>query len=198
MLDGPLVFVDIDTQHDFLDPTGALYIAGSAEILPNLRRLTDFAVDRKIPILATACFHWPDDPELEIFPPHCLAHTPGQARVPATAYPSSVVLDVEERFTGELPPHLTLLKREVNVFSRTDADDLVARYNRDLPIWVVYGVATDYCVRAAVDGLMQRHCKVALVVDAIRAIDASAEAALLSGFANGGALLTLTEVVCGV
>ena len=24
MLDGPLVFVDIDTQHDFLDPTGAL------------------------------------------------------------------------------------------------------------------------------------------------------------------------------
>ena len=76
MLDGPLVFVDIDTQHDFLDPTGALYVAGSAEILPNLRRLTEFAVNHKIPILATACFHQPDDPELEIFPPHCLAHTP--------------------------------------------------------------------------------------------------------------------------
>jgi nicotinamidase/pyrazinamidase len=198
MLDGPLVFVDIDTQHDFLDPTGALYVAGSTEILPNLRRLTLFAVDHKIPILATACFHQPDDPELGIFPPHCLAHTPGQARVAATACPSSVVLGVEERFTGEPPLHLTLLKRELSVFSRSDADDLVARYNRDLPMWVVYGVATDYCVRAAVDGLMQRHCKVAIVVDAIRAIDASAEAVLLTGFADGGAVLTLTEVVCGV
>ena len=121
-------------------------MAGSAEILPNLRRLTEFAVNHKIPILATACFHQPDDPELEIFPPHCLAHTPGQARVPATACPSSVVLDVEVRFAGEPPLHLTLLKREVNVFSRADTDDLVARYNRVLPIWVVYGVATDYCV----------------------------------------------------
>jgi nicotinamidase/pyrazinamidase len=198
MTEGPLVFVDIDTQHDFLDPAGALYVAGSAEILPNLRRLTDFAIDHKIPILATACSHHPDDPELTIFPPHCIAHTPGQARVPATACLSSVVLDVEERLTGELPRHLTLLKRELNVFSRSDTGDLVARYNRDLPIWVVYGVATDYCVRAAVDGLMQRHCKVAIVADAIRAIDASAEASLLTGFARGGALLTLTEVICGV
>ena len=37
MLEGPLVFVDIDTQRDFLEPTGALYVAGSTEILPNLR-----------------------------------------------------------------------------------------------------------------------------------------------------------------
>jgi nicotinamidase/pyrazinamidase len=197
MFEGPLVFVDVDTQYDFLDPAGALYVAGSAEILSNLRRLTEFAVDHGIRILATACSHHPEDPELTIFPPHCIARTPGQARVPATACPSSVVLDIEERLTGELPAHLTLLKRELNVFSRSDAEELVARYNRNRPIWVVYGVATDYCIRAAVDGLMQRHCKVAIVVDAIRAIEASAEAPLLSGFARGGALLTLTQVICG-
>jgi nicotinamidase-related amidase len=117
--------------------------------------------------------------------------------VPATARPFSVILDVEERLSGELPPHLTLLKRELNVFSRSDTEELVARYNRDSPTWVVYGVATDYCVREAVDELMQRHFKVAIVVDAIHAIDASAEASLLSKFARGGALMTLTEVVCG-
>jgi hypothetical protein len=44
---------------------------------------------------------------------------------------------------------------------------------------------------------MQRHFKVAIVVDAIHAIDSSAEASLLSKFARGGALMTLTEVVCG-
>ena len=197
MLDGSLVFLDIDTQRDFLDPGGALYVPGSVEILPNLRRLTDFAIDHKIPILATACSHHPDDPELTVFPAHCIAHTPGQARVPATARPFSVILDVEERLSGELPPHLTLLKRELNVFSRSDTEELVARYNRDAPTWVVYGVATDYCVREAVDELMQRHFKVAIVVDAIHAIDRSAEASLLSKFARGGALMTLTEVVCG-
>jgi nicotinamidase/pyrazinamidase len=197
MLDGSLVFLDIDTQRDFLDPGGALYVPGSVEILPNLRRLTDFAIDHKIPILATACSHHPDDPELTVFPAHCIAHTPGQARVRATARPFSVILDVEERLSGELPPHLTLHKRELNVFSRADTEELVARYNRDSPTWVVYGVATDYCVREAVDELMQRHFKVAIVVDAIHAIDASAEASLLSKFARGGALMTLTEVVCG-
>jgi nicotinamidase/pyrazinamidase len=197
MLDGSLVFLDIDTQRDFLDPGGALYVPGSVEILPNLRRLTDFAIDHKIPILATACSHHPDDPELTVFPAHCIAHAPGQARVPATARPFSVILDVEERLSGELPPHLTLHKRELNVFSRADTEELVARYNRDSPTWVVYGVATDYCVREAVDELMQRHFKVAIVVDAIHAIDASAEASLLSKFARGGALMTLTEVVCG-
>jgi nicotinamidase/pyrazinamidase len=197
MLDGSLVFLDIDTQRDFLDPGGALYVPGSVDILPNLRRLTDFAIDHKIPILATACSHHPDDPELTVFPAHCIAHTPGQARVPATARPFSVILDVEERLSGELPPHLTLLKRELNVFSRSDTEELVARYNRDSPTWVVYGVATDYCVREAVDELMQRHFKVAIVVDAIHAIDRSAEASLLSKFARGGALMTLTEVVCG-
>jgi nicotinamidase/pyrazinamidase len=197
MLEGPLVFLDIDTQRDFLDPGGALYVPGSVEILPNLRRLTDFAIDHKIPILATACSHHPDDRELTVFPAHCIAHTPGQARVPATARPFSVILDVEERLSGELPPHLTLLKRELNVFSRSDTEELVARYNRDSPTWVVYGVATDYCVREAVDELMQRHFKVAIVVDAIHAIDRSAEASLLSKFARGGALMTLTEVVCG-
>jgi nicotinamidase/pyrazinamidase len=197
MLEGPLVFVDIDTQHDFLDSAGALYVAGSVEILPNLRRLTNFAFDHQIRILATACSHQPDDPELRIFPPHCIAGTPGQARVPATACPSTVVLDVDDRLSREPPPHLTLLKRELSVFSRSDTVELVARYNRDLPTWVVYGVATDYCVRAAVEGLVQQNCKVAIVVDAIRAIEPSLEESLLTEFARRGVLLTVTEVVCG-
>ena len=72
---------------------------------------------------------------------------------------------------GDLPAHLTLNKKEFDVFSRPDADDLVARYNEREPTFVVYGVATDYCVRAAVDGLLARRCRVAVVADAVRAID---------------------------
>jgi nicotinamidase/pyrazinamidase len=195
MLESPLVFVDIDTQRDFLEPTGALYVPNSAEILPNLERLTRFARVHQIPVLATSCAHHPDDPELNIFPPHCMAGTIGQERVAETARPDSVVLDVDERLGGELPPHLTLFKRELDVFSRPDADDLITRYNRTSPTFVVYGVATDYCVRAAVEGLLLRHCRVAIVVDAVRAIDAAAETAILTEFARRGTVFTVTEVV---
>jgi nicotinamidase/pyrazinamidase len=198
MLEGRLVFVDIDTQRDFLDPSGALYVPGSAEIVPNLARLTEFARTHDIPILATACNHFPDDPELKQFPPHCMAGTPGQERVAATSCSDSIVLDVAERLDSKLPRHLTLLKRELDVFSRLDAGDLVAQYKRNEPTFVVYGVATDYCVRAAVEGLMERQCQVAIVADAVRAIDPSVEADLLSSWARRGALLTVTDVVCRV
>jgi nicotinamidase/pyrazinamidase len=196
MLERPLVFLDVDTQRDFLEPSGALYVAGSGEILANLEQLTHFARAQGIPILATACCHHADDPELAQFPPHCMAGTEGQQRVAATAPPESTILEPEQRLGGELPLHLTLLKREFDVFSRPDADDLFARYNRPGPTFVVYGVATDYCVRAAVEGLLARHCRVAIVVDAIRAIDPEVEAQLLTDWARRGVLLTRTTVVC--
>ena len=55
MLDGPLVFVDIDTQRDFLEPSGGLFIPGSEPILAQLGRLTDFARRHGVPVLASAC-----------------------------------------------------------------------------------------------------------------------------------------------
>jgi nicotinamidase/pyrazinamidase len=198
MLEAPLVFVDIDTQCDFLEPTGALYVAGSQEILPNLERLTRYAESQRIPILATACSHSTNDPELARLPPHCMVGTDGQKRVAATARPDSRILGWDQRLTGELPMHLTLEKREFDVFSRPDADGLIDRYNSQGPTFVVYGVATDYCVRAAVEGLLARGCRVAVVVDAVRAIDPAVEAELLNEWSRRGVLLVMTEVLCRV
>jgi nicotinamidase/pyrazinamidase len=197
MLDGPLVFVDIDTQRDFLEESGALYVSGSRSILPNLERLSRFAAERGIPVVATACCHSPDDSELSQFPPHCMAGTDGQRRVVATECPGSVVLGAVDRLEGPLPRHLTLQKQAFDVFSRPDAGELVARYDEAKPTFVVYGVATDYCVRAAVEGLLARGCRVAVVADAVRAIDPDAEADLFRDWTDRGAVLVMTDVVCG-
>ena len=196
MLDGPLVFVDIDTQADFLDPGGSLFIPGSGAILENLKELTDFARDRGIPVLATACAHTTDEADPEPFPPHCLAGTEGQERIPETRW-DGMVLSPEDRFRAGsgMVPHLTLEKTRYDVFSRPDADEVIAAYGRDDPTFVVYGVATDYCVRAAVLGLLARGRKVAIVVDAIFAIDPEGEPALLGEFISGGAALALTDAV---
>ena len=97
MLERPLVFVDIDTQRDFLEESGALFVPGSRSIVPNLERLSRFADARGIPVVATACRHSPGDPELSQFPPHCMAGTDGQRRIAATERPGSVVLGLGDR-----------------------------------------------------------------------------------------------------
>jgi nicotinamidase/pyrazinamidase len=195
MLDGPLVFVDVDTQRDFLDLDGALFIAGSEAIRPNLTRLTRFAREAGIPILATACAHLENDPEFAVFPPHCLLGTPGQGRVAETAI-EGPVFEPGAPLPDPIPPHLTIHKTQYDVFSNPDADRLVEHYAAGNPTFVVYGVATDYCVKCAVGGLLDRGKKVALVVDAIRAVDPESEADLLTDFARRGVLLTVTDVVC--
>jgi len=56
------LFLDIDTQHDFMDPDGKLSVPGAAEITGNLARLTQFAVEHGIPILSSADAHQRGDP----------------------------------------------------------------------------------------------------------------------------------------
>ena len=196
MLQGPIVFVDVDTQRDFLESDGAILVPGSEGIIDNLARLTDFARRRGIRVLATACSHTADDPEMARFGHHCMAGTPGQERVKATAWEGGRVVGPSGRYSGTIPAHLTIEKREFDAFSHPEADLIVALYDRDRPTFVVYGVATDYCVKAAVLGLLDRGCKVAVVVDAVRAIDAAGEPDVLAEFTRRGALLTITDVVC--
>ena len=82
---------------------------------------------------------------------------------------------------------------------RIEDDDapgaLIARYSQGRPTFVVYGVATDYCVRAAVIGLLTRGHRVALVADAVRAVEPDAESLILTEFARDGVLLTVTDRV---
>lgn len=196
MPDRARVFVDVDTQRDFLEPGGALYLPDTASILPNLARLTSFARVHRIPVIATACAHTLNQPDPEPFPPHCLVGTPGQKRVDATAWPGTEVIHPGRRGPDTTRPHITIEKRWYDVFSHGDADRILDLYGQERPLFVVYGVATDYCVRAAVLGLLARGNSVAVVVDAIRAVDRAREPEELTAMARRGALLTLTDVVC--
>jgi nicotinamidase/pyrazinamidase len=200
MLNGPLVFVDVDTQHDFLHPDGALAVAGAEAILANLARLTAFARENKIPVVATADAHTLDEDDPEPFPPHCLVGSPGADRIEATAWPGSVVVAPGEMVrwdADDFHPHVTIQKTRYNVFSAPAADAVFARLARGGVTFVVYGVATDYCVKAAVEGLLDRGYNVALVDDAIQAVDPAAAPALLDAWARRGVRLLRTEQVCG-
>lgn len=198
MIPGPHVFVDVDTQRDFLQPGGPVFVTGSEAILPNLARLTGYARSRAIPIIATACAHAPDDPEFATFPPHCLRGTPGQSRIEETRWDDTHFVAPGSASVPEtVVPHLTIEKAFYDVFSTPEAEIVFERYAEGDPTFVVYGVATDYCVACVAEGLAARGMKVAIVVDAIRAVDHRGEAEVLTRFAGLGINLTLTEVICG-
>src|ERR1700676_225347 len=77
------VFFDIDTQIDFVQPGGSLYVPGAEQILPVVAEL-----NRRAPVLiSTMDAHTEDDPEFQIYPHHCVAGTSGQRK------PSITLLD---------------------------------------------------------------------------------------------------------
>lgn len=197
-----LAFVDVDTQFDFMDPQGRLYVPGAEKLIPNLRRLTEWALRRSVPIIASADHHPAGDPEFNQFPPHCVAGTPGQKKIPETL--GRRVLTVENRPLEPWPPmrlnasilpydQILLLKQSFSVFENANADALFRKLSARR--YVVYGVATDYCVKAAVLGLRARGCRVEVVEDAIAPVDPETGDLALVEMQTAGAELTDTETV---
>lgn len=172
----PIGFFDVDTQFDFMSPQGALYVSGAEKLIPNLRKLVDFARLNGIPVIATMDAHVPDDPEFAVFPPHCVKETAGAAKIPATRSLRPVYAEVDTPFDlGTVPTlgiagrDIVLEKRSYDVFTNPNAEKVLEKLA--IPEYVVFGVATDYCVRAAVLGLRQRGYQVSVVSDAIAAVD---------------------------
>ncbi len=172
------VFLDIDTQIDFMFPAGALYVPGAEKLLPAIVALNRYAVSHAIPLISTADAHTENDPEFEQWPHHCVAGTTGQLKPPET-------------LVGE--GQLFVEKQRLDVFSNPDFPALLKTLQADR--YIVYGVATDYCVRAAVTGLLATGKPVALVTDAIAAVNPEAGAQAVAEFvAAGGTLATLADV----
>jgi nicotinamidase/pyrazinamidase len=179
-----LVFWDVDTQYDFMRADGKLYVPGAESIIPTLAALTRFAHEHEIPIVASADNHELSDPEISdspdwksTFPPHCLRGTPGQRKIPETALGQPLVLEPEAvdpaMLTRQVSEHrgdFLLHKRSLYVFANPNVPVLLEALN---PAAVVlYGVATDFCNRWAIEGLLQHapQTRVHVVTDAIRAI----------------------------
>lgn len=189
------VFVDIDTQFDFMDPRGKLYVAGAETLEPNLRKLTRCAIENAIPLVATLDTHVPGDPEFERFPPHCVRGTAGFEKVPATMVEGMrllhyedhpLVLDLNPEFPGFMKPGFSAFTNPLFGFymERFRAAEVV-----------VYGVATDYCVRTTSLGLAKAGFSVAVVEDAVKPVTEAGGRAAHDEFASAGIRLLRTDEV---
>jgi nicotinamidase/pyrazinamidase len=192
------VFVDVDTQADFMLPGGKLYVPAAEQIIPNLQRLMAFAREHKVPVLSSVDAHAPDDPEFQQFPPHCVKGNSGQEKIPETLFAERTVIQNAASAFPTADPQCqqwVLEKQKFDLFTNINAAALIGSFHADE--FVVFGVATEYCVRAAVLGLLRLGCPVLLVTDAIKGIDPAQSEATLRDLEAAGAKLVSTSDVLG-
>jgi nicotinamidase-related amidase len=207
-----LVFWDVDTLYDFMRADGKLYVPGSEEIIPALKTLTDFAHAQRIPIVASADNHELDDAEISdspdwtvTFPPHCMRGTPGQLKIAETALRDPLVIEPERQDPGALAHRILahrgdflLHKRTLDVFSNANVPTLLRALEPEAI--VVYGVATDFCDKYTIEGLLRHwpRAELFLVSDAIRAIYPDEAKLLLASWRERGVhFVTSADVVAG-
>lgn len=192
-----MIFWDVDTQNDFMRPEGKLYVAGAEKIVPNLERLTRWARQNTILVVASQCAHQEGDDEFKLYPPHCLVGTPGQAKVPETVLAKRKIIPNRP---AEVPddPHqweqVILEKQQFDVFTNPNTETLLQRLGRNLDI-VVYGVVTEICVACAARGFLDRGHRVTLVRDAMQPIDEAKGRALIEEVQGRGGRVVATDDV---
>jgi nicotinamidase/pyrazinamidase len=169
-----VVFWEVDAQADFMLPGGKLYVPGAEKIVPNLKRLVDAAAEAGVFLVSSGDAHPENDPEFQRFPPHCLRGTSGARIIPEglTKNPRTIPNDPSRKLPGDIldAPQVVLEKQTLDVFDNPHASEFVERLGDDVE-YVVFGVVTEYCVRCAAKGLLERGRRVSVVEDAIETLN---------------------------
>ncbi|HXO35293.1 MAG TPA: isochorismatase family cysteine hydrolase [Candidatus Acidoferrales bacterium] len=196
-----VVLWEVDTQADFMLPGGKLYVPGAERLLPNIQKLTEAARQGRVLLISHGCFHASDDPEFHIFPPHCIKGTAGSAFVAEAL--TDKILTVPNDPAAALPRDLAqyqqilLEKQTLDIFQSRHAGKLVQRFGSDVE-FLVFGVVTEYCVRFAAKGLLDRGRRVSVVEDAIETLNPEAGRSTIAELQTLGARLLNTDQALGL
>ena len=187
------VFLDVDSQLDFLYPAGALYVPGAERVVPAIVQLNRYAAANGIPVVSTTDAHTENDPEFQVWPHHCVAGTWGQRKAEDTLLAKRVVIPNRD-VAFELAPQIVVEKQTVDVFAAPNLTRVIERLAAVR--FVVYGVVTEICVLYAVRGLLQLGKSVTVVTDAIETLaEANGRKALEEACASGAKLATAAEIL---
>lgn len=191
-----MVFWEVDTQADFMLPGGKLYVPGAEKRIANMRRLVDAARTGKVFLVSSADQHAPNDPEFAHFPPHCVKGTSGAEILAELKAPKIVSITNDKN--SSIPPNLdqvqqiVLEKQTLDVFDNPNTEKILGQFDLNQE-FVIFGVVTEFCVRLAAKGLLDRGRRVAIVTDAIETLDATEGQRTLDELASRGARLITTN-----
>ena len=208
------IFYDVDTQMDFMNKDGALYVPNAELIKPRLELLTNFAINNRILRIGSVDQHFGTEEYKEregelkkwegIFPEHCINGTFGQKKISETN-PREIIFHphfIDDSINYEIfniiltrNSNLFFEKQSYNVFTNPAISAFLEKAN--IKESIVYGVATDYCVKAAVLGMQQRGIQCYIVEDAIKGVFPESTKSALEEMINSGAKLVTTKQIIG-
>jgi len=198
-----IVFWDVDTQFDFMQPTGKLYVPGAETIMSKVSDVRRFALENGYSIVADIDWHSRDNKEIsetpdfkETFPPHCMAGEPGGERVGFLGDVPIEYIEIDEMDTGAIRAlirkeqfHIVIRKNSLDVFDNPNTDKLVELIKPKRVI--VFGVALDFCVYYVVQGLSKfSDIKLCLLKDAVKGLEVRPEQEILDEFRRMGVEIT--------
>lgn len=175
-----VLFWNVDTQIDFIEPSGKLYAPGAEKIRPMLKEITEFAKRHGIRVINTCDHHNTNSPELSSnpdyitsFPEHCMAGSPGAEYIAETKPENPFIIDwsadknIMAQLEKENPRNIVIRKDVFDVFAGNPYTDQILQLIAPETIFA-YGVTTNVCVDQAVMGLSERSYKVFVFQDAIK------------------------------
>jgi nicotinamidase/pyrazinamidase len=181
----------VDTQADFMNVDGALSVDGAeALIAPMQAWLAALKPMETAGVLFTFDSHFADtyqgSAEAEQFPIHCVYRTPGWENVldPDAIDPAVPVYRLEKG-VFDMWAELDLAIEAVATGEKVARDAFFA----ELKAWgvsevTVIGVAADYCVRWAIEGLIARGFAVEVPTGLTRGIARPIEQVIVDDFAD--------------
>lgn len=169
--------VVVDMQRDFVASDGALPVAGAEGIVAPMNAwLASLQPAEVAGVLFTADTHVPEvyalSEEAKQFPPHCEVGTPGCALVVDPNVVDAAIPTYRlEKGVFDMWAEPGLMVERIGTADTTDReaffDGLQAQGVEHVE---VIGVAADYCVRWAVEGLLARGFRVTVPVGLTRGI----------------------------
>lgn len=182
------IFYDVDTQNDFMNADGALPVPNAGALKPSLARLTAYAKGRGLKIVGSVDRHFGTEEYREKegelqrwggpFPDHCMDGTEGQKKIVETAVEGALYIPSDRIELPGLGATIQIIfekqsydvfKSEENLGGNANVDAVLERLG--VTEAVLYGVATDYCDKAAAIGMQNRGIQVYVVQDAIAAVN---------------------------
>jgi nicotinamidase/pyrazinamidase len=178
-----MLFWNVDTQNDFIEPSGKLYVKDADLLRPLWADITKFAQRHKIKVVNTADYHYIHSEEIDenpdfinTFPPHCLAESPGAEFIKETNPTDPIIFNWEKKYdmmalSVDLPKYRNIVIRKdaFDVFAGNKIAESIIQILKP-EVVVVYGVTTTICIDYAVRGLRKYVKKVVVIKDAIKEI----------------------------